>query len=267
MKKKRPIYISYATQKGGAGKTGFTILTASLLHYKMGYNVAVIDCDFPQNSIVKMRERDVAQVKIDDYFKGMAFKQFSDIQKKMYPVVGCGVTNALQKAEKLIEESEVEFDVILFDLPGTVNTKGAFNLLAQMDYIFCPLVADRVVVTSSVDFILIIKENVVDCGISNIKQIYAFWTFVDVREKTRIYDLYKVLLDKRSIPILSTKIPYLVRFRKEISDTLDVFRCTIFPVAPQLLKGSNIDVFVEEVCKKIFVEEVCKKIKEKNNGE
>ncbi|ATA93720.1 hypothetical protein CGC54_04890 [Capnocytophaga canimorsus] len=40
MKTKNTKFVSFSTQKGGVGKTTFTILLASLLHYRMGYNVA-----------------------------------------------------------------------------------------------------------------------------------------------------------------------------------------------------------------------------------
>ena len=43
-------YVAFSTQKGGAGKTTLTVLVASYLHYVKGYDVAVIDCDFPQST-------------------------------------------------------------------------------------------------------------------------------------------------------------------------------------------------------------------------
>ena len=49
--KKKTMNVAFSTQKGGAGKTTLTVLVASYLHYVKGYNVAVIDCDFPQHSI------------------------------------------------------------------------------------------------------------------------------------------------------------------------------------------------------------------------
>lgn len=58
----KAIYMSFATQRGGAGKTPFTVLAASWLHYRMGYNVAVIDCDYPQSSLAGIRRRDVESV-------------------------------------------------------------------------------------------------------------------------------------------------------------------------------------------------------------
>ena len=58
-KENKPLYISFSTQKGGAGKTTLTVLIASYLHYVKNLNVAIIDCDFPQYSIKDMRERDM----------------------------------------------------------------------------------------------------------------------------------------------------------------------------------------------------------------
>ena len=43
--KTSPLFVSFCTQKGGAGKSVFTTLTASYLHNEMRFNVAVIDCD------------------------------------------------------------------------------------------------------------------------------------------------------------------------------------------------------------------------------
>lgn len=38
--KKEPLFIAFASQKGGVGKTAFTVLTAGILRYQRGYNVA-----------------------------------------------------------------------------------------------------------------------------------------------------------------------------------------------------------------------------------
>ena len=64
-----PLYVAFSTQKGGVGKTTFTVLAASYLHYLKGYDVAVVDCDYPQHSIAGMRKRDAEQVGADDDYK------------------------------------------------------------------------------------------------------------------------------------------------------------------------------------------------------
>ena len=58
-------YVAISTQKGGAGKTTLTVLVASYLHYVKGYNVAVVDCDFPQYSVHDMRKRDLKAIMED----------------------------------------------------------------------------------------------------------------------------------------------------------------------------------------------------------
>ena len=52
MMEKKNLCVAFSTQKGGAGKTTLTVLVASYLHYVKGYGVAVVDCDYPQYSIV-----------------------------------------------------------------------------------------------------------------------------------------------------------------------------------------------------------------------
>ena len=56
---KQPIFFCVCSQKGGVGKSTFTILLASWLHYALGRDVLVVDCDAPQWSIVAQREREL----------------------------------------------------------------------------------------------------------------------------------------------------------------------------------------------------------------
>ena len=76
---KEATYVAISTQKGGAGKTTLTVLVASYLHYVKGYNVAVVDCDFPQYSIHDMRKRDMKAVMEDGHYKVMAYEQLSTV--------------------------------------------------------------------------------------------------------------------------------------------------------------------------------------------
>ena len=48
----KEIFVAFATQKGGIGKSTVTALAASYLHNVKGYNVAVVDCDDPQSEQV-----------------------------------------------------------------------------------------------------------------------------------------------------------------------------------------------------------------------
>ncbi len=92
---KKTLNVAFSTQKGGAGKTTLTVLVASYLHYVRGYNVAVIDCDFPQHSIAEMRERDMQMTMDDEHYKLMAYEQFYALGKKAYEVIESSPENAM----------------------------------------------------------------------------------------------------------------------------------------------------------------------------
>lgn len=124
---KTPLYVAFSTQKGGVGKTTFTVLAASYLYYLKGYDVAVVDCDYPQHSIAGMRKRDAEQVGADEDYKRMAYEQFTRLGKKAYPVLCSSPEKAIATADEHIAAGHVP-DIVFFDLPGTVNSEGGHGL-------------------------------------------------------------------------------------------------------------------------------------------
>ena len=57
-KKNNPIYLGFASQKGGVGKSSLAEVLASILYYEKNISLAVVDCDGTQESFYKLRERD-----------------------------------------------------------------------------------------------------------------------------------------------------------------------------------------------------------------
>lgn len=142
---KETLFIAFSTQKGGVGKTAFTVLMSSYLHYVKGLEIAVVDCDYPQHSIAELRQRDMEQVMKDNYYKQLAYKQFTALKRKAYQVEKSMPEDAIDVAENLIDGATTQPDIIFFDLPGTLNSRGVVKTLGGMDYIFSPVSADRVV--------------------------------------------------------------------------------------------------------------------------
>lgn len=244
---KQPIYVAFSTQKGGAGKTILTVLIASYLHYVKGKNVAVIDCDYPQHSIFEMRERDFKMVDEDEFYKGMAYEQVTRLEgKKFYPIVESNPQEALNDADELCEKED--FDYIFFDLPGTLNNKDLIIALANMDYIIAPIAADRVVMESTLNYMISVRDNIVSTGKSNIKAMYLLWNMVDGREKSDLYEVYEGVIKELEFVTLKTFIPNSLRFRREQSESRrPLFRSTLFPVDKSLIKGSNIEELSDEL--------------------
>lgn len=243
----QPIYVAFSTQKGGAGKTTLTVLIASYLHYVKGKNIAVIDCDFPQHSIFEMRERDFKMVDEDEFYKGMAYEQITRLEgKKFYPIIESSPQTAIDDAEEICKDED--YDYIFFDLPGTLNNKDIIVALANMDYIIAPIAADRVVMESTLNYMISVRDNIMNTGKSNIRAMYLLWNMVDGREKTDLYEVYEGVIRELEFDILKTFIPNSLRFRKEQSDShKSLFRSTIFPADKIYVRGSNIDALATEL--------------------
>ena len=143
---KEPKFIAFSTQKGGAGKTTLTVLVASYLHYVKGLNVGIVDCDYPQFSISDMRSRDEENIKEDESLAKQCVELYKKIGKRAYPIVESRPEQAKELAMTMMKQQD--FDNIFFDLPGTLNNKGAVSTIAHMDYVFCPVTADRVLFRS-----------------------------------------------------------------------------------------------------------------------
>jgi cellulose biosynthesis protein BcsQ len=121
-----------------------------------------------------------------------------------------------------------------------------------MDYIFTPVSADRLVLESTLQYAIMLNDNIITTNKGNIKGLYLYWNMVDGREKSTLYEIYEKAIAELGLPILKTFLPDSKRFRKEVSDGKQaIFRSTLFPIDKILLKGSNIEEFAEEFCQTI----------------
>lgn len=233
--KKKTQFIAFSSQKGGVGKSTFTTLAASTLHYRLGYNVAVFDADFPQHSLMKMKKRDLAMVMENEALKKLAYKQFTTINKKAYPIMQHRADSVLEAAQDFVNASSVPLDVIFFDLPGTVNTPGILKALAGMHHIFTPITADRVVMESTLIFTQLLQDVIMKKGETSIKTINLFWNQVDGRERTPLYRVYNDLIRQLGLRLMQSQVKNSTRFRKESeADSKTVFRSTVMPPDKQI---------------------------------
>lgn len=86
-------------------------------------------------------------------------------------------------------------------------------------------------------------------GLSVTKELAFFWTMVDKRERTNLYEVYEGMFASLGYSLLNTRLPDSKRFRRELSENRKaVFRSTIFPADPNLLRGSGIKELSDEIC-------------------
>lgn len=249
---KQPLFIALSSPKGGVGKSTLTMLVASYLHYQRGYNVGIVDCDSPQHSVLELRELEASRITQDPHFNRMACQQFDQSGKRAYPIETCQPDDAVACAETMIQEYEQPFDIIFFDMPGTVNKPSIIVALSAMDYIFFPISAEILVLKSTIAFAQVFGEFI-RAGQTRVRELRMVWNWVDAREKTDLYEQYDQLIRSMGLNILTTTLPDTKKFRKEISDrNKTVFRSTLFPADPQLAKSTRLDLLVEELLTVIY---------------
>lgn len=69
------------------GKSTFTVLLASYFHYLKGYNVLVVDCDYPQHSISTMRDWEVGAIEKSVHLQNQLVEQFGTSGRKAYSIL------------------------------------------------------------------------------------------------------------------------------------------------------------------------------------
>jgi cellulose biosynthesis protein BcsQ len=249
--KKSPLYVSFCTQKGGAGKSVFTTLAASYLYNEKGFNVAVMDCDFPQWSIHKLREREKAQIPNNGFYKKKAQALFQRTKMPTYHVIPTKPETALDDAAKFLANEKVQYDLILFDLPGTVNNRDVVNIYFNMDYLFVPITVSRINMESALYFMISVGDILKKTPGLRLKGVHTFWNRMSANVRKELYDCYDRAIKEMEISIMQTRIPQSVRYDREQSITGSeyLFLSTVFPPDKPLLKGSNWDVFMDEFLK------------------
>ena len=250
---KRCTFIALSNQKGGVGKSTMTVLLASYFHYVMGKRVAVVDCDYPQFSIQSLRTRDMQNVEKSEYLQRMLYEQHERTGQKAYPVLTSGLDKVLETALRLADTC----DVVFFDLPGTVNSPGVLETIINMDYLFTPVVQDRMVMQSSLSFVGTLQDFIRRYPKAPLKAIRLFWNKIDGRVSREVYRHYNSIFGKIGLQTLDTVMPDMERYNKEASaDGRLLFRSTFFPPSEKLLKGSNLDMLAGEIESVIYPNKV-----------
>lgn len=252
--RKRPIYVGFASQKGGVGKSTLAELFSAILYYERGIDLLVVDCDGRQESFLKLRERD--RDTIEEYpeiAEGMQlhFKKFG---KPSYPISAVPVEKALEEVTRLIgAEKVLTPELVIFDFPGHASTLELLNLSIEMDYIISPIEPDVQSLASSLAYAKTIEDIGVSTDNARIKELFLFWNKVDRRAKDNIIEEYTRYIEEHGLSLLDAKVYSSVKCSRELAlgGIKGVFRCSYLPPAPILRIGTGIDEWVTELLTRI----------------
>ena len=247
------VIIAFTNQKGGVGKSTVAVNLAGYLYYVMGKELAIIDCDPGQLSLVRLREREKQAVEKVDQYKEMIMLQWERLKKKAYPLISSSPKAVKGDIQELLS-SDTRYDLIIIDLPGTISTEGVLSTIVNADYVMTPLVADRFDMQSTLGFASAVRDYMKGRENIPMKDFIFFWNKVDRRVSTEIFDSYSKIVKKLDFFTMKTILPDLSRFGREMSFSgKPFFRCTLMPPMPKLLKDSNLEEFAQEFCNHINI--------------
>ncbi len=146
--------ISVISQKGGVGKSTTTILLANIFFFVFKLRIAIIDADYPQNSIAKKRKKELAIIESNPYLKSLYGKIYQD--REPYPIIPTNLPSATAMIERLGEE----YDFIFLDVTGTINQDGYEEVLLKINHFLIPSLEDEFSVWSAAELYKIIHQQV-----------------------------------------------------------------------------------------------------------
>ena len=258
--------IAFVSPKGGTGKSTYTTLLASWLHYVEKKKVVVVDCDTQQSIIdLKTREENFLSRLANEKFKNRIAKEH-EVNGKAYPIT-IGVTSLSTISE--LDAAYPDVDYFVFDTPGTIlghetlkTTEDAEKLKAitsfyfNMDMLICPLTQDPNAQAANMAFLndLLKIRNRTSTKPKTI--LCTFTTDAGARGSYAGYYINKTkLIRKRwlegQLYYLYTQVPHVERFKREMNvsnqDVNNVFRTTHFFPKSAMTIDTNIKYLLEEI--------------------
>ena len=83
----RPLFLGFASQKGGVGKSSLAEVLAAVLYYERGIPLVVMDCDATQESFYKLRERERDLIESDAKIQAEIKAYFTHLGKPSYTIL------------------------------------------------------------------------------------------------------------------------------------------------------------------------------------
>lgn len=249
--KKKPVYVGFASLKGGVGKSSLAEVIASYLYYERDIRLLVVDCDYGQYSFFKLRERErEAVLEGSSALQERIQKHFKRLGRASYRVIKSTAEQALLDVTQASREHLEAYDLVIFDLPGRASDVALIELSLAMDYIISPIEPDRQSMVASMAYALTMQELGAKHEGARLRQLYLLWNKVDRRTSQALIDFYSEEIAEHQLGLFRTRLPRSVRFSRELGDrnSREVFRSTYLAPDKSLLAGSGI----EEVCEEII---------------
>ncbi len=250
-----PIYLGFASQKGGVGKSSLAEVLASILYYEKGIPLVVVDCDGTQESFYKLRERERNIIDESPDIAEQLKAFFTKFGKRAYTIFRTKPEDALRQVKQLLKQTEEDIRLVIFDFPGHAGTEELLNLSVEMDYIISPIEADPQSLVSSFAYAQTVRDLGISLEDARIQDLLLLWNKINRSASTVVIDHYSDYAKAEDIKIFDTRIYHSVKFARELAQggVKGVFRSSYLPPAASLRAGTGVNEWVEEVCRRFNI--------------
>ena len=129
--------IIIGNQKGGSGKSTFTLLLANYLTQIRNCRVTVIDMDYQQSLVQKFQKDAASEHPVHYEVLAASLEQYPAMLRVL---------------------SENPQDLVLIDLPGKLDDDGLIHVFQSADLVLCPFGYDEFSFESTVLFAVVLRK-------------------------------------------------------------------------------------------------------------
>ena len=249
------IYLGFASQKGGVGKSSLAEALASILYYEKGIPLLVVDCDGTQESFFKLRERERTLIEDSKELSDQLMAHFTRFGKPAYPIIRSRPGRAIGDAEAFLRKTDKTAALVIFDFPGHAGAEELLELSIEMDYLISPIEADPQSLASGFAYAQTIRDLGVSFGDARIRDLLLLWNKINRSANMAVVDHYTRYAADESLNLFNARIYHSVRFARELGQggVKGVFRSSYLPPARALRLPTGIDAWVEETIERLHL--------------
>lgn len=184
-KNKKPLIISFASEKGGCGKSTMAVTTSQLLA-NMGFKVQLIDVDNNESAyrMLISRKKNIQEVINNAVKEGVDESLIIDFKTKLDPLVDTALVDKESLTVDLVNEiaTDSAYDIIVFDTPGVKEKREENFDLAKLNHAG---EVHMILAYLSNSIVIPMRVTPLDITIAT-RLIYPLSQFVDHLEKMKL---------------------------------------------------------------------------------
>lgn len=203
---KETTIISFATQKGGSGKSTLTHMVAlALIGKEYKKSVLVIDAD---------EQRNLAKTYARQLKKNIAS---AEPPVKTYDLISCSLDNL----KKNIQDNFGKYDFIFIDLPGTFMASGVKAAFLYCDIVFVPIKHSQPDIDSSKEVFNLLEE------VKKLRKTkgadFNFYSLISIAEPDKLnYRTFSEYIKSQSYQCLKNPFNKYVKYENALTNFTNI---------------------------------------------